>query len=249
MITSDQNIGAIRNGLRTSKACRGKYVAYCEGDDFWNDPLKLQKQADLLEQHPACSGCFTDCFIIEESKPTRIARAKITKNNLYTLRDIIVHRPPAMCHWIIRKSIIDDLPEWFLSLKLGFHTALLIYTVEHGDCLHIPEPTATYRIHPGGITSGKDRITMQKIALYNLLIMRQHFNSKVRKILEKRIARNYLTLSFIYTSAAVVSEAISAIKDGLKMSTMFLLREKAFYRLLYRICILKLKSGRKDSII
>ena len=61
LITSESNVGAIANERRAMQAARGKYIAFCEGDDYWTDPLKLQKQVDFLESHPDYSVTFHRC--------------------------------------------------------------------------------------------------------------------------------------------------------------------------------------------
>lgn len=61
LITSENNVGAIANERRAMKAAKGKYIAFCEGDDYWTDPLKLQKQVDFLEEHLDYSVTFHRC--------------------------------------------------------------------------------------------------------------------------------------------------------------------------------------------
>mgnify|MGYP003299924210 CR=1 FL=1 len=61
LITSEKNVGAIANERRAMKAAKGKYIAFCEGDDYWTAPLKLQKQVDFLEKNPEYSVCFHRC--------------------------------------------------------------------------------------------------------------------------------------------------------------------------------------------
>lgn len=70
---------------------RGKYIALCEGDDYWTDPLKLQKQVDFLESHHECSMCFHNVdFISYEGKPNPLRNKSNLKSGYYKRRQVNV---------------------------------------------------------------------------------------------------------------------------------------------------------------
>lgn len=95
LLITDHNLGANPNELRALKAARGKYIAYCEGDDYWTEPHKLQRQVDFMESHPDYSVCFHD--------------RKVEENGVVSYRNEL----SAYC---------DSEAEGFdLSMKMFFH--------------------------------------------------------------------------------------------------------------------------------
>ena len=68
LVTSGENVGWRANYRRTFEACRGKYVAYCDGDDWWSDPRKLQMQVEVMESDATCGMCYTSvCEYVQAS--------------------------------------------------------------------------------------------------------------------------------------------------------------------------------------
>ncbi len=82
VITSEQNVGMKKNSYRTAQACRGKYIAYCEGDDYWHQTEKLQLQVNYLESHPDCGLVYSDHDRYYEKNGRTIERFYYTTDNV-----------------------------------------------------------------------------------------------------------------------------------------------------------------------
>lgn len=139
VITSEQNVGMKKNSLRTEKACRGKYLAYCEGDDYWHHPQKLQKQVDFLESNTDYGVVHSDVILYDvvrkRERPTR-KRGGLVDERAY--EEIITGKrflwTPSVCvrGTILRKAIeahfaelynpewpMGDRQRWFEFAKLA----------------------------------------------------------------------------------------------------------------------------------
>jgi glycosyltransferase involved in cell wall biosynthesis len=150
--TSDTNVGGFRNVLRVQRRCVGKYHAYCEGDDYWVDPLKLQKQVDFMEMHPDCPMCFHDAFRIRYDKsalPDYYFPMALPER--LTIQDLIRRRlavPTASV--MARAEIIATLPEWRKDIRYG-DLLNRLWFAHHGDLAYLKDIMSVYRIHPGGM--------------------------------------------------------------------------------------------------
>ncbi len=92
LILHSENIGATRNSLAVLNACiesGARYIAQCEGDDFWCDPLKLQKQISLLMERNDISLCFHRSFVNKKDSLRIIGPVIENNDNVYSTKDLL----------------------------------------------------------------------------------------------------------------------------------------------------------------
>lgn len=146
----------VYNYIETSKACRGKYVAQCDGDDVWLDPLKLQKQYDTMESDPSISMVFSDFEIWYEMSGRRTGN-RFERNQAPPRHDdIIQFRRDLVCmnYHIAASSVLmrtQDLLDIFDKNEAAFKTLPMGDTttwcemLEIGRFKYIDEPLVARR--------------------------------------------------------------------------------------------------------
>lgn len=105
-------------------AVRGKYTAFCEGDDYWIDPYKLQKQVDILEKDDTIGLVHTSCKFYDENKKIFFHTQYGDQNDQnYSFEKLFLRNTISTCTTVFRKSLLDNFvgfPQGDLSMWLYF---------------------------------------------------------------------------------------------------------------------------------
>lgn len=192
-----------RVGVKVLRLCTARYVALLDGDDFWTDPGKLQRQVDFLETHPECAACFHDAEVFYEEgakAPQRLHGDD--QKEFSTLEDLLTTGVfPITCTVMFRHDHLRELPERFFEAS-NPDWMLSVLAAEHGTIGYIAEVMAAYRVHGGGVWSGIDalRRTRQHIKSYETIDA--HLGFKYTRLLSKKVEALRATLPWQYRQHA-----------------------------------------------
>jgi glycosyltransferase involved in cell wall biosynthesis len=123
VITSGTNVGGKANSVRTQLACQGEYIAYCEGDDYWIDPLKLQKQYEAIIKYGAVMVTHSTFVVFYHDGKIdfepKIRRAR-NESGFLDIKEILESK--ALIHtssFFLRSDILKSLPDWYDQAPVG----------------------------------------------------------------------------------------------------------------------------------
>jgi hypothetical protein len=164
--------GGMQNGVRTLAACRGEYIAFCEGDDYWTHPEKLQRQVDFLESHPELAMCHHTVEYVRWEDGNRTVLQTFppeSHRKLQQAEDLIGRNFIQTCSLMIRRSCLPELDSGFQRLKLG-DWPICYLAAEHGGIGFLNAVMADYRIHLSNswisLDAGRREFETARMALY-----------------------------------------------------------------------------------
>lgn len=183
LISGNKNVGAHENMRRVVKCCSGKYIALCDGDDYWTDPFKLQKQVDFLEQNASYVICCHYTRVVDANYNTLHVHANPVPL-VYTYHDLLVGKQAEtktatiVYHNIAEVNQIFDKP-WYFDFFAADKLLKLFATYITGRKIYVlPEVMSCYRNHLGGMWSMVKTEARKEMVISDFNLIIKHFSYK-----------------------------------------------------------------------
>lgn len=208
------NLGMMPNFIWALQQCKGEFVALCEGDDYWTDSKKLQKQIDFLKFNLDYVLCFHKAEVIKivknKKKEKRIFYNAYDKID-YTAIDVLNSWMIPTASMVFR-NVITQYPAFLKEAAYG-DIGLQVYLCEYGKIRFIDEIMSVYRINDGSITIS----TISDFNHFNRLIkqfklMNLFFGAKYQKAIDRKIFLLNIEKTNSYKNKSIILQSYCLLK-------------------------------------
>ncbi|MDO6597682.1 glycosyltransferase [Oceanihabitans sp. 2_MG-2023] len=178
----ENNLGMMPNFAFALQQCKGKFIALCEGDDYWTDPLKLKKQVDFLNTNKEINICFHRANVLkrdakyihpipEPYQEKKFQFIELLKHyNFITTASVVFRKPEKL-----------EFPKWFYRVPFGDLSLYKLLSKE-ADIMCINQVMSVYRKHEKGAYSGIDKLKVKQNFLKFYTIIYPFLNKKEQEV-------------------------------------------------------------------
>ena len=237
LILQEKNLGSVANTRSVFPYCfaYGDYTAMCEGDDYWTDPLKLQKQIDFLEANPDFAICFHRVAIHFEDGSRETQYSNPDQQSVTTFDDLARDNFIYTLSTVFRNGLFEKFPDWSHAMMSG-DWILHLLNAERGKIKFLEDTMAVYRVHKGGAWSMKHTKDQMDYMAELVEKFHNHFYPKGEKGF--KTFASYLLTELCYTAfeEGSYTEGKAYCKRAVSVSDYLSLRKKISLRVRYFLC-------------
>lgn len=190
-ISNTSNVGISENLKKCFNSAKGDYIALLEGDDYWNDQKKLQRQLDFLDKNQDCTMVFSRIKILKDGKYLTLDRQehlpeKLTGENF--LNDYSLNLIANFSSCCFRSKYVKTFPEILFNVRFN-EISLAFYIEKYGKIGYINKILSVYRKHDRGVwssASSKDKfLSGLQIRKHACSIAQNKYKTKFNEIINK----------------------------------------------------------------
>jgi len=217
LLERSRNLGMQRNYLETFEACRSKYIAWLDADDYWTDPAKLALQVQLMESDPSISASGHYVGVVSTEGELLRDRHPFVAPGRYGLADIVRQNFLPSASIVFRNGIHRNLPRSFFDLAGLVDWPILVQAALVGDIVLVDRVMAVYMLSSGSAYMSKNTVYQETVDVQFCEQMESFLPSRWQRLARAAKGKHYESMAYVFREqgnfAAAREAALKAFRS------------------------------------